>query len=55
MMFDRLYDKSSAQRLALGEPLSHRSAYLVIAIGSILGWAVFVAGGVGLVRLAGYL
>ena len=52
MMFDRLYDRSSTHRLALGEPLSHRSAYAVIAVGSIVGWAVFVAGGLELLRLA---
>ena len=54
MIFDRLYDKSFTQ-LALGEPLSNRGAWLVIAVGSILGWAVFIAGSVGLVRLAGHL
>jgi hypothetical protein len=32
-------------------PLSHRSAYLIIAAGSILGWAVFIAVGIAMVRL----
>jgi hypothetical protein len=55
MIFDRLDNKSAAYRwsAAQGEPLSRRSSYLVIVIGSILGWAVFISAGAALLRLAG--
>lgn len=53
MAFDRLDHRSAQHRwsAAHGERLSHRSAYSIIAIGSILGWALFVAAGVALLRL----
>ena len=57
MILDHLDDKSTAHRwsAAQGELLSRRSSYLVIAIGSIMGWAVFVSVAVALVRLARFL
>jgi hypothetical protein len=53
MIVDHLESRST--RWALGEPLSHRSAYLVIAAASILGWAVFILASVAVVRLVGFL
>jgi len=57
MIFDRLDDKSAPYRglVAQGDPLSRRSSYLVIAICSILGWTVFIAAGVALMRLTEHL
>jgi hypothetical protein len=53
MIFDHIEGRST--RWALREPLSHRSAYLVIATASILGWAVLILAGVAVVRLIGFL
>jgi hypothetical protein len=53
MFFDRVEGRST--RRALGKPLSHRSAYLVIATVSILGWAIFILAGIAVVRLIGFL
>ena len=58
MAFDRLDHRSARHRwsaAAQGERLSHRSAYTVIAIASILGWAIFVAAGVAMARALGLL
>jgi len=57
MAFDRLHERSSQYRWSAvqGEPLSHRSSYLIIAAGSILGWAIFISAGVAILRLVGLL
>ncbi len=55
MAFDRFLEGRAQRRwVHTSEPLSHRSSYLIIAVTSILGWAVFISVGIAMARLAGF-
>jgi hypothetical protein len=53
MALGRLKERPDQDRSAEAEPepLSRRTAYLFIAAGSILVWALFISAGIAILRL----